>query len=100
MSAYHSLYAADTELVLQYVREIDEGVSSALLVGHNPTVFDVAWRLLAESDDPDDPAADRKILEARGFPTCALAVLSSRWAAGRTWSSDPAPWPGCSEPPY
>ena len=75
MSAYHSLYTADTELVLQYVREIDEGVSSALLVGHNPTAFDVAWRLLAESDDPDDPAADRKILEAHGFPICALAVL-------------------------
>ncbi len=76
VNAYHSLYAADTELVLQYVREIDEGASSALLVGHNPTVFDLAWRLLAEPDDPEDPAADRNGLEAHGFPTCALAVLA------------------------
>ncbi len=56
VSAYRSLYAADPELVLRYVREIDEGASSALLVGHNPTVFHVAWQLLADPDDPDGPS--------------------------------------------
>jgi phosphohistidine phosphatase len=75
VSAYRSLYAADPELVLQYVREIDEGARSALLVGHNPTVFNVAWQLLADPADPEDPLADRNVLEAHGFPTCALAVL-------------------------
>ena len=74
-SAYRSLYAADPELVLQYVREIDEGARSALLVGHNPTVLNVAWQLLADPADPEDPLADRNVLEAHGFPTCALAVL-------------------------
>ncbi len=75
VSAYRSLYAADPELVLQYVREIDEGARSALLVGHNPTVLNVAWQLLADPADPEDPLADRNVLEAHGFPTCALAVL-------------------------
>jgi phosphohistidine phosphatase len=75
VSAYRSLYAADPELVLQYVREIDEGARSALLVGHNPTVLNVAWQLLAVPAVPEDPLADRNVLEAHGFPTCALAVL-------------------------
>jgi len=76
VSAYRSLYAADPDLILQYVREIDEGAGSALLVGHNPSVFTVAWQLLAIPTDPEDPSADRNVLEAHGFPTCALAVLS------------------------
>ncbi len=49
VSSYRSLYSAELDLVLQYVREIDEGARSALLVGHNPTMFEVAWRLLADS---------------------------------------------------
>ena len=41
-----TLYGADPDLFLRYVREIDEGVGSALFVGHNPTVVEVAWLLL------------------------------------------------------
>ena len=73
LDSYQSLYGADPDQLLQYVREIDEGVSSALVVGHNPTVYQLAHELLDAEDD-----AGRDLLEARGFPTCALAVLVLR----------------------
>jgi phosphohistidine phosphatase len=69
LDAYRSLYEAGPETVLTYLREVDEHARSVLVVGHNPTMFHLAWDLLA------DGSADRDRLEARGFPTCALAVV-------------------------
>lgn len=100
VSAYHSLYDADPDLVLQFVREIDEGVGSALLVGHNPTAFEVAWRLLPEAADPEDPTADRNVLEAHGFPTCALAVLSLEVNAWEDVAHGCGTLVGVFKPPY
>ncbi len=100
VSAYDSLYGADTELVLQYVREIDEEAGSALVVGHNPTVFDLAWRLLEEPGDPDDPTADRSILEAHGFPTCALAVVMLKVDAWEDVNLGSGSLTGVFKPPY
>jgi len=57
VGAYLSLYSAEPDLVLQYVREFDEGVASALLVGHNPTVVEVAWQLLADPAAPTTSSA-------------------------------------------
>jgi phosphohistidine phosphatase len=102
VSAYQSLYSADPDLVLQYVREIDEGVDSALLVGHNPTVFDLAFQLLA------DPAvttvapefSDRDLLEVHGFPTCALAVLSLAVGAWEDVAHGCGTLAGVFKPPY
>ncbi|MGH9078921.1 MAG: SixA phosphatase family protein [Acidimicrobiales bacterium] len=117
LDSYRSLYDADTGVVLRYVREIDDSLKSALVVGHNPTMYELVWELLAggvggddlaggggggggtdgagggggtdgtgeadgdgETDgddgDGDRPGNDRAALEAHGFPTCALAVLS------------------------
>jgi phosphohistidine phosphatase len=76
LDSYGSLYDADTATVLRYVREIDEGVRSALLIGHNPTMFRLAVELV-DKGGPDLPAeGDRGILEDHGFPTCALAVVA------------------------
>ena len=69
LDAYQSLYEAEPDGVLTYVREVDEHARSVLVVGHNPTMFHLAWDLLADGSD------DRSRLEARGFPTCALAVV-------------------------
>ena len=55
VDSFSSLYGADTDLVLQYLREIDEGVQSALVVGHNPTMYQLVWELLADRGD-DEPA--------------------------------------------
>jgi phosphohistidine phosphatase len=97
LDAYRSLYGADADLVLQVVRQIDEGVTGALVVGHNPAMAELAWELVAGEDgDGDDGAA----LEAHGFPTCALAVVALGVAA---WEDAV---PGCGrlaglfKPPY
>ncbi len=74
LDAYHSLYGAGTESVLQYVREVDPQVTSILVVGHNPTMEHLAWELLA--DGGGQGAGDRITLEAHRFPTCAVAVLA------------------------
>jgi phosphohistidine phosphatase len=100
VDAYDSLYGADSELVLQYVREIDEGVSSAMFVGHNPTAFEVAWNLLREPGDPDDAAADRNRLEAHGFPTCALAVLTLEVGAWEDVVFGSGSLAAAARPPY
>jgi phosphohistidine phosphatase SixA len=102
LDSYRSLYEADTDVALQYLREIDEGVQSALLVGHNPTMFQLAWELLGDGSGGDsgekggavgdgatgaglvggspasvvESSGGRAVLEAYGFPTCALAVLA------------------------
>jgi phosphohistidine phosphatase len=70
LDAYRSLYQADPELVLTYLRELDEHAPAALVVGHNPTMYQLVWDLVA----PTSP--DRDVLEAAGFPTCALAVVA------------------------
>ena len=37
--SYRSLYQAGPESVLTYLREVDEHARSALVVGHNPTMY-------------------------------------------------------------
>ncbi len=64
-----SLYGADVEQVLCLVREVDEAVTSLVVVGHNPTMFELVWELLSSDDE-------RSELDEFGFPTCALAVLA------------------------
>ena len=94
LDVYRSLYQATPETVLTYLREVDEHAGSALVVGHNPTMYLLAWDLLADGSD------DRVTLEAGGFPTCGLAVLALHVGA---WE-DVAP--GCGTllghfaPPY
>ncbi len=109
VDAYHSLYGADPDLLFQYVREIDESATSALVVGHNPTVFEAAWRLLAEPTDTDGadaavgdglPRSDRTRLEAHGFPTCALAVLVLHVGAWEDVTEGIATLAGVFKPPY
>lgn len=108
VDAYHSLYGGEPDLLFQYVREIEEGVRSALVVGHNPTVFEATWELLgdpgATSDggpvDVDEGPADRARLEAHGFPTCALAVLSLDVGSWEDVVPGCATLAGVFKPPY
>jgi phosphohistidine phosphatase len=99
IDSYHSLYGADTDLVLRYLHEIDEGVASALVVGHNPPVYELVWELLAVGDD-DRPGSDRSVLDAHGFPTCALAVLALDAAAWKDLTRGCGRLAGLFKPPY
>ena len=113
VDAYHSLYGADPDHLFQYVREIDEGVRSALVVGHNPTAFEAAWQLLGDPDPAGDPGlteggamsgdpgpSDRATLEAHGFPTCALAVLGLQVGGWEDVVHGCATLLGVFKPPY
>ena len=76
LDSYSSLYEAEPDTVLVYLREVEESARSVLVVGHNPTMFHLTWDLLPEG------SADRVRLEECGFATCALAVVdlgSGRW---------------------
>jgi phosphohistidine phosphatase len=67
------LYLAEPEDLLARLRDVDDGVPSVLLVGHNPGIHALAVGLL--------PAADRTRVPT--FPNGALAVqdlLVGRWA--------------------
>jgi phosphohistidine phosphatase len=66
-----TLYGAGRDEVLARVREVDDSVSSLLVIGHNPTLHELALFLSGDADT----------LER--FPTGALASLafSTGWAA-------------------
>lgn len=75
-------YAASALTLLYLVRELPAGCRSALLIGHNPGVSELASSLVEAAGD--EAAGD----EAPGspglrFPTAAVAVLefSGAWAA-------------------
>ena len=64
------LYGAGVDAVLGRLREVDESVGSVLVVGHNPTLHELALALTGRSD-----ALER-------FPTGALAsvTFTTAWA--------------------
>ena len=73
-----ALYGADPEEVLTFVRALPDDVTSAMVVGHNPTALELSQGLLS-------PRAKKALSAAvrHGFPTCALGVYAfdvDRWA--------------------
>ena len=71
-----SLYYAGPTSLLDEVRTLPDGVASAMVVGHNPTMAELAHRLLAPGDE------GLGVLDGHGFPTCGLAVIrmpAARW---------------------
>ena len=71
-----NLYMADADTLLQQARRLDDSASSAMLVGHDPGMRDLALLLAGKAEDI--------YLErlARKFPTAALAVFTfpfRRW---------------------
>ena len=64
-----ALYLADPEALRARVALLDDAVSAALVVGHNPGMHDFALSLTGGGDR----AARAKLRER--FPTAALAVL-------------------------
>jgi phosphohistidine phosphatase len=64
------LYNADPDDVVDVLREVPDEVSSVMIVGHNPTLHDLALELVGSRDQ-----TGRDRLEG-GFPTAALAVVN------------------------
>ncbi|NQU37159.1 MAG: histidine phosphatase family protein [Actinobacteria bacterium] len=84
----HRLYAASWWDVLDVVRQAPSSAHRLLVVGHNPSLEDLAIQLAGlESDDDSLNTLRTK------FPTCALAVLSSDqewsdWGSGQAQLND------------
>jgi phosphohistidine phosphatase len=124
IDGYRSLYQAGTETIAQYVREIDDEVISAMVVGHNPTIYRLAWELLptdgggteesAESLGSRDRPAElgesgksgesgsdgRQQLKEHGFSTCTVAVMALPIASWSEVAEESASLAGVFSPPY
>ncbi len=79
------LYGAGPGALIGRLREIEEGVDSVMVIGHNPTLQSVVVALAEGSDGVSGEEADvvsaeeaEDLLAAVGhkFPTCALATLA------------------------
>jgi len=71
------LYGADPDDVVERLRIVPDDVAAVMVVGHNPTLHELCFDLLAD----DDRAGAARLEE--GFPTAALAVVAldvASWA--------------------
>ena len=71
------LYAAGPATALDLVRGVDDGHSTVMVIGHNPTMFSLVQ--LLDDGDGDVEAGNQLAL---GYPTAAVTVLSydGAWA--------------------
>ena len=92
--AYQSLYSAEPETVLAYVREVDGDPAAVLVVGHNPTMSHLAYDLT--TDGP--PGRER--LGSRGLATCSLAVVDLAIGSWEDAAEDGGTLVGLFAPPY
>jgi phosphohistidine phosphatase len=71
------LYGADAEEILDLLHGLDAATESAMVIGHNPGLEDLAHVLAGDGDDEARAQLDAK------FPTAALATLElggTQWA--------------------
>jgi phosphohistidine phosphatase len=68
-----ALYSADPDEVIDHLRTLEDDVHAAMVVGHNPTAFELSQGLIESSDKKGMALANR-----RGFPTCALGIYRFR----------------------
>jgi phosphohistidine phosphatase len=72
------LYGAEPNDVLDLLRKLSDDVTSAMVVGHNPTAQSLSQGLIGARDK-----AGRSLAAHLSFPTCALGVYRfslERWA--------------------
>jgi len=71
------LYSAGTQAALDLLRDVDDGITSVIMVGHNPTMASLAAVL---DDGEGDEEAGNEL--AMGYPTSALTVFEydGRWS--------------------
>ena len=65
----HDLYLADPDTVLHRIRAVDDRATTVMVIGHNPTMHEVALDLVADGN--------KHALRSLGekYPTGALAVV-------------------------
>ena len=76
-----ALYGATAGEVIERLRELPESASSAMIIGHNPTMqLLVLWLASPHFSPPGSARGENAELEdvREKFPTCALATLAFR----------------------
>lgn len=98
-----ALYGAGPDAILAVVAGLDRSVRSAVVVGHNPGLYQTVM-LLAGGDRAGDVRAR---LADGGFPPCSLAVLrigGASWSdlapAGAATGEHPSALVALLRPPY
>jgi phosphohistidine phosphatase len=91
---YQSLYSAEPETVLAYVREVDDDPAAVLVVGHNPTMSHLAYDLASEG------SPGRARLDSHGLATCSLAVVDLAIGSWEDAAADGGALVGLFGPPY
>lgn len=66
-----ALYSAGTEAVLDLLRGVDPGITSVIVVGHNPTMASLAAVL--DDGEGDEEAGNELTMD---YPTSAVTVFS------------------------
>jgi phosphohistidine phosphatase len=71
------LYTAGTEAALDLLRDVDPGVESVIVIGHNPTMASLVAVL--DDGEGDDDAANELAMD---YPTSAVTVFAydGEWA--------------------
>jgi len=75
-----ALYLAEARAILDRVRRLDDGLRSAMVIGHNPGLEQLAAGLSASPKTEDEERRHRHMREK--FSTCALAVIQF---PAKTW---------------
>lgn len=67
------LYLAEARTILERLRRLDDAAGSAMVIGHNPGLEQLAGGLSASPKTVDEERLHRRMREK--FSTCALAVI-------------------------
>jgi len=70
------LYEAGTDDVVRLLAELDADVTTAVVVGHNPTMEATVHALAGDDGGAIGSGVVRDRLSERGFPTAAVATLT------------------------
>jgi len=66
-----ALYSASTEAALDLIRETDDGISTLVIIGHNPTA---AYLVQLLDDGSGEDTGGNEL--ALGYPTAAVTILA------------------------
>jgi phosphohistidine phosphatase len=80
VSFEEGLYLAEARSILERLRRLEDALGSAMVIGHNPGLEELALDLSAAPQTPDEEKLHRRMREK--FATCTLAVIAlpaKRW---------------------
>jgi phosphohistidine phosphatase len=72
-----SIYMAEPGLLLRRLKGLSDSLPSAMIIGHNPGMEQLAAMLVGDDGGEDDDERELRRLMAEKFPTGSLAVIAA-----------------------